>query len=92
IDRNVYVPYLDPGGYAIVNQKWRYIHYSDDTEELYDLRRDPNEWHNLAQDVAYAPVKQELRCSAPVTFAPAGISKNRLKLVTEGETFYWNVK
>ena len=36
-DRNVFLPYLDPGGYAIINQKWRYIHYSDGTEELYDV-------------------------------------------------------
>ena len=92
IDRNVYVPYLDPGGYAVVNQQWRYIHYSDDTEELYDLRRDPNEWYNLAEDEAYTAVKRALRRSAPKSFAPAGMAKNRLKLVTEGETFHWKAK
>ena len=92
IDRNVYVPYLDPGGYAVVNQQWRYIHYSDDTEELYDLRRDPNEWYNLAEDEAYAGVKRALRRSAPESFAPAGMAKNSLKLVTEGETFHWKAK
>jgi arylsulfatase A-like enzyme len=91
-DRNVFLPYLDPGGYAIINQKWRYIHYSDDTEELYDVRNDPHEWHNLAGDVKLASVKQKLKASAPKSFAPAGISRNRLRLVTKGETYHWELK
>ena len=92
LDRNVYVPYLDPGGYAIINRQWRYIHYSDHTEELYDLRRDPHEWYNLAEAAAYAAVKDKLKRSAPATFAPAGVPKNRLKIVTQGESFHWQVK
>ena len=91
-DRNVFLPYLDPGGYAIINQKWRYIHYSDDTEELYDVRNDPHEWHNLAGDVKLASVKQKLKASAPKSFAPAGTSRNRLRLVTKGETYHWGLK
>ena len=91
-DRNVLVPYLDPGGYAIVNQQWRYIHYSDDTEELYDVRKDPHEWENLAEDGAYAAVKQELAASAPDSFAPAGIPKKHRNLVFEGDTFHWQAK
>ena len=92
IDRNVYVPYLDPGGYAVVNQQWRYIHYSDDTEELYDVRNDPNEWDNLAEDRAYGAVKQELRASAPDTFAPVGTPRKRRNLVFEDDTFRWQAK
>ena len=91
-DRNVFLPYLDPGGYAIINQKWRYIHYSDGTEELYDVEADPHEWHNLAGDVKLAAVKQKLKASAPKLFAPVGISKNRLRLITEGETYRWELK
>jgi len=91
-DRNVFLPYLDPGGYAIINQKWRYIHYSDGTEELYDVRNDPHEWDNLAEDMKWAPVKQNLKASAPKSFAPVGISKNRLKLINEGEKYRWELK
>ena len=91
-DRNVFLPYLDPGGYAIINQKWRYIHYSDGTEELYDVEADPHEWHNLAGDVKLAAVKQKLKASAPKSFAPVGISRNRLKLINEGETYRWELK
>ena len=91
-DRNVLVPYLAPGGYAVVNQQWRYIHYSDDTEELYDVRRDPNEWENLAENDTYASVKQELRASAPDSFAPVGIPKKRRSLVFEGDKFRWQAR
>ena len=91
-DRDVFVPYLAPGGYAIVNQQWRYIHYSDNTEELYDVRKDPNEWDNLAQDQQYDSVKQELKASAPGSFAPAGTPRKRRKLVFSGDTFRWQAK
>ncbi len=91
-DRNVFLPYLDPGGYAIINQKWRYIHYSDNTEELYDVRADPHEWYNLANDSSKVEIKNQLRRSAPATFAPVGTSKKQLKLVIEGEGFDWEPK
>ncbi len=92
VDRDVFLPYLDPGGYAIINQRWRYIRYSDETEELYDVQRDPHEWTNLAADDAFAAVKKKLRASAPKSFAPPGTPKNRLRLVTDGEAFHWELK
>ena len=33
--------------YALANQRYRYILYNTGQEELYDLKRDPYEWHNL---------------------------------------------
>ncbi|MCP4811412.1 MAG: sulfatase-like hydrolase/transferase, partial [Planctomycetaceae bacterium] len=47
-DRNVFLPHMNPGEYAVINRDWRYIRYGEDGEELYDLQNDPNEWHNLA--------------------------------------------
>jgi len=91
-DRDVYLPYLDPGGYAITNQQWRYIHYSDGTEELYDSRKDPNEWDNLAAKAELAPIKQKLRASAPKTFAPPATPRTQLRLVIEGDDFHWEPK
>ena len=79
-----------PGEYAIINREWRYIHYGEDGEELYDLREDPNEWNNLASDEEYADVKARLRKSAPKTFAsPEDRLNARKDLVVEGETFRW---
>jgi arylsulfatase A-like enzyme len=44
------------GNHAIRTGRWRYIHYKDGSEELYDHDNDPWEITNLASDVSYAPV------------------------------------
>jgi hypothetical protein len=44
---------------------WRYIRYFDGTEELYDLKVDPNEWTNLIDDPARAKVVNRLRKQIP---------------------------
>lgn len=88
-DRDVLLPGLKPNEYAIINQRWRYIHYADGGEELYDVIKDPNEWHNLADKADYTEVKKALAASAPEHFAPPAYKKSDYKLVTEGETFKW---
>ena len=89
-DRNIFLPHMNPGEYAIINRDWRYIRYGEDGEELYDLRNDPNEWHNLASTEKHAAVKAEMRKSAPTSFAEPEPKLNRRRnLVTEGETFRW---
>jgi arylsulfatase A-like enzyme len=91
-DRTVYLPYVTPGEYALINRDWRYIHWNDG-EELYDLSNDPNEWTNLATDPKYADKIAQIQKLAPTDFAtPArklSISKN---LVFDGETFRWKVR
>ncbi len=91
-DRNVLLPYLNPGGYAVINQTWRYIHYSDGTEELYNVKKDPHEWDNLASSSQHHDVKRELRAAAPGKFAPPGTPKKMRRLVTEQEAFRWESK
>jgi len=89
-DRDVFLPYMAPGEYAIFNRDWRYIRYGDDGEELYNLREDPNEWNNLAADEKYVDIKTKLRKSAPRSFAPPEAKLNTRKdLVIEGNTFRW---
>ena len=89
-DRDVYLPYMAPGEYAIINKDWRYISYGDDGEELYDLKSDPNEWNNLAENPNYEDTKRLLRNSAPKKFAPAAPKRTIGKdLIIEGETFRW---
>lgn len=46
--------------HAIVTSDYRYIRYEDGSEELYLLREDPNEWHNVAGRKKYAKVKARL--------------------------------
>lgn len=89
-DRDVYLPYMDPGEYAIINRDWRYITYGEHGEELYDLKTDPNEWNNLAGEPKYEETKKLLRKSAPKEFAPAAPKRTIGKdLIIEGETFRW---
>lgn len=53
------------GNHAITTKRWRYIRYFDATEELYDRRVDPNEWHNLAADPEQAGLLADFRKKIP---------------------------
>lgn len=89
-DRDVFLPYLKPGEYAIINRDWRYIRYEEEGEELYNLREDPNEWVNLASSKKYSDLKAKLRKSAPKAFAQPEDKLNvRKDLVIDGDTFRW---
>jgi arylsulfatase A-like enzyme len=55
------------GNHAIRTERWRYIHYFDGTEELYDHQKDPEEWKNLAEVPKYRNVIKELKNSLPKT-------------------------
>jgi len=57
------------GNHAIRTDRWRYIHYADGTEELYDHRNDPLEWNNLASDDQYEELKDSLKQWLPKTEA-----------------------
>jgi len=46
--------------HSIRSERWRYIHYADGGEELYDHAADPLEWNNLAAKPEYDVVKQNL--------------------------------
>jgi len=50
---------MGKGNHAIRSDRWRYIRYSDGTEELYDHKNDPWEWTNLAGKKQYAKVINE---------------------------------
>ncbi|AXB78019.1 sulfatase [Novosphingobium sp. P6W] len=54
---------MTPGTFAIERDRVKYIAYYGvwDTDELYDLKTDPDEMHNLVNDPKWAAKKQELR-------------------------------
>lgn len=56
--------------HAIRSEDWRYIRYRDGSEELYDRRKDPNEWTNLAANPQYTTKKAELAQWLPKVNAP----------------------
>ncbi len=46
--------------HAVSGEQYRYLRYSDGSEELYDILSDSHEWKNLAADPAMAAIKAEL--------------------------------
>lgn len=66
---HVSTTYLNrPQDYSISDHDWRYIHYSDDSEELYQISSDPHEWNNLAMDPQQRSRLQYFRSRAPSSF------------------------
>jgi arylsulfatase A-like enzyme len=61
----------DKVSYAARSDRWRYIRYADQSEELYDHQSDPNEWTNLASKAELAPIKQALAGFFPKTWNKA---------------------
>lgn len=67
------------GNHGIRTVNWRYIHYADGTEELYDLARDPHEWTNVVADPKHATVLAEHRRWLPkIDVPPAPNSAQRV--------------
>ncbi len=58
------------GNHAVRTAHWRYIRYADGSQELYDLRKDPNEWHNLAGEDRHAGIIAEHRKWLPKREVP----------------------
>jgi len=58
------------GNHAIRDDRYRYIQFTDGTEELYDHDHDPDEWTNLADNSEYDDVKQQLARHLPKSQAP----------------------
>ena len=56
--------------HGVRSEGWRYIHYQNGDEELYNEAVDPYEWKNLASDPQYAGTKAELAKSLPTTNQP----------------------
>jgi len=78
-----------PGNHSVRTVDWRYIRYADGSQELYDLRSDPNEWTNLSSDPQYEERIGEFRRWIPLTStAPLPGSKSRLIEFKRG-TAYW---
>ncbi|GAB5560498.1 MAG: sulfatase [Synoicihabitans sp.] len=56
--------------HAVRSADWRYIRYADGSEELYDQRTDPKNFHNLAVLSDYAAIKSQLANHLPSFDAP----------------------
>ena len=59
------ISYLYDQYAAIRTEKFRYIRYKENQQELYDITRDPHEWKNQANNPEYAKVIEELNGRLP---------------------------
>jgi choline-sulfatase len=75
--------------HAVRSERWRYIRYADGSEELYDMKHDPNEWTNLAGRAEHKETIAKIAKWLPATnLAPAPGSALRL-LTRENGAWLW---
>ena len=55
---------------SLYDESYHFIQYVDGTGELYDLRKDPNEWNNLYNQSDYQLVVMQFKEMMPKTHAP----------------------
>ncbi len=78
--------------HGVRSERWRYIRYADGSEELYDLRSDPNEWTNLAKDKRYAAVIKDHARWLPKTNLPAVAGSAQRLLEQVNGVWHWEGK
>ncbi|MFP6602214.1 MAG: sulfatase-like hydrolase/transferase, partial [Pirellulaceae bacterium] len=72
--------------HAIRSEHWRYIRYADGSQELYDMRKDPNEWKNLAAQPGMRAIIKEHRQWLPkINLKPVPGSRSRILLYENGK-------
>jgi len=78
---NTHSPHWHGTNHAIRSERFHYIRYADGGEELYGMKDDPNQWHNLAKEKRYKTqneiFKNGCRQKMPLTFAASKSDSNR---------------
>mgnify|MGYP006293994243 CR=1 FL=1 len=66
------------GNYSLRDEEWRYTRYFDGGEELFNHKKDPYEWMNLAVDSRYDEIRSRFSSLVPKdsvpTVEPRGLS------------------
>jgi len=78
------------GECAVRSKTHRYIRYTDGSEELYDLTRDPHEWHNLANSKKHSNIKAQLAKHVTTKWAKSLPTKGAFKF--DPKSYTWEKK
>jgi arylsulfatase A-like enzyme len=76
--RNAALTTYGRNNHSIRTEEWRYIRYNDGSEELYDRRKDPLEWDNLAAKPDFKDAKAQLARWLPNVNAPDSVQERGL--------------
>ncbi len=72
--------------HGVRSEQYRYIHYADGSEELYDMKADPNEWKNIVGDPKLTKVLEQHRSWMPKqSVQPLPGSKHRILIYRDGK-------
>lgn len=81
----------NPDNHGVRTEHYRFIQYADGSEELYDMRKDPNEWKNIAGYGHDAVLKQHRKLLPISSEPPVPNSKHRI-LIRAGDKWIWEGK
>lgn len=73
------------GNYSLRSDRWRYTHYFEGSEELYDHQTDPMEWNNLAVNPDYSTQLAEMKKWLPKNEAPLILPGKALHNVVDAD-------
>jgi choline-sulfatase len=82
----------NPNNNSVRDKTWRYILYTDGSQELYNLQTDPHEFHNLINDKSLAHQIERLSQFIPKNQKPHAPNSQSRILLYENNTPIWEGK
>lgn len=70
---------INRGGYSIRTSNWAFMRYADNSAELYDMKADPNQFKNLADEPDYASIRNQLSDELDARLKVAGLENSSSK-------------
>jgi arylsulfatase A-like enzyme len=77
------------GNQSLRGRRYRLIQYADGSEELYDMKTDANEFHNLIDHPNHKAAADELRQHRLTSFAPLVAGSGGRVLERKDDGWYW---
>ena len=82
----------NPGNHTIRTERWSFIQYANGTQELYDMKADPHEWNNVANDPQHAGTIRDLARWLPTVNTPLAPGSAQRILEKKNGAWFWEGK